>query len=206
LTDRELIQACIRRDPGAWEQFVKRYSALVYYVIWKALRGDTQDAVSNIIDVEDVCSEVLSHLVADDLKLLRNFGWRCKFSTWLGIIAYRTTRQAIHRNRHTAFSLDDRNSGEDKDLLLKDIVPDSRLLPPENLELAEARRMVQEALAGLPPRDQLVVKFFYFEGKKYAEIAAILGISSSLVGTAIFRAKLRLARKLQHHFRSRRDA
>ena len=106
----------------------------------------------------------------------------------------------MHRNRHFAFSIEDHNGSEDNALLLRDIIPDEESLPPEKLELSEARQMVHDGLSSLPSRDQLVLKFFYFEGKKYAEIAQILGISGSLVGTAIFRAKIRLAQKLQRNF------
>ncbi|KPJ57167.1 MAG: hypothetical protein AMS16_01490 [Planctomycetes bacterium DG_58] len=205
MTDRELIQACIDRKDRAWESFLERYSALVYHVIWKTLRSDAQHMGRSGVEVEDICSDVFSQIVADEFRLLRTFEWRCKFSTWLGIITYRTTRQAIHRSRRVPFSLEEHNGGQDNTLLLRDIVPDPRMEPPEKLELAEARQMVHEALAGLPSRDQLVLKFFYFEGKKYAEIARILGISGSLVGTAIFRAKQRLAQKLQHDFLSERN-
>jgi len=200
LTNRELIQACINRKRGAWEEFLRRYSALVYHVIWKTLRSNAQHMGHNGVEVEDICADVFSQIVADEFRLMRTFEWRCKFSTWLGIITYRTTRQALHRNRRTAFSLEDHNGSEDNTLQLRDIIPDTQMQPSESLELREAREMVHEALAALPPRDQLVLKFFYFEGKKYAEIARILGISGSLVGTAIFRAKLRLAQKLQHNF------
>jgi RNA polymerase sigma-70 factor, ECF subfamily len=205
VTDRALIKACTKCQPGAWEEFIDRYSALVYHVIWKALRSETQTIGSATVEVEDICSEVFSQIIANNFKLMKSFEWRCKFSTWLGIITYRTTRQAIHRNRHAAFSLDDHNSGSDNDLLLKDIVQDHRAQAEENVELDEVRHMVHEALASLPTRDQLVLKFFYFEGKRYTEIARILGISSSLVGTAIFRAKLRLAQKLQHNFLPEQD-
>ena len=205
MTDRELIQACIDRKDRAWEDFLVRYSALVYHVIWKTLRSDTQYMGRSGVEVEDICSDVFAQIVTDNFRLLRTFEWRCKFSTWLGIITYRTTRQALHRNRRVSFSLEDYNGGEDNALLLRDIIPDHRMAPAEALELTEARQMVHDALAGLPSRDQLVLKFFYFEGKKYAEIAQILGISGSLVGTAIFRAKQRLAQKLQHNFLSERN-
>ena len=200
LSDQELIQACINREKGSWETFLERFSALVYHVIWKALRGGARHGRASGVEVEDICSDVFTQIITNDFKLLRTFEWRCKFSTWLGIITYRTTRQALHRNRRFAFSIEDHNGSGDNELLLRDIIPDTQPLPPEDLELNEAKRMVHEALASLPARDQLVLKFFYFEGKRYAEIARILGISGSLVGTAIFRAKLRLAQKLQRNF------
>ncbi len=204
MTDRELIQNCIDRKDRSWEAFIEKYSALVYHVIWKALRSEAQHVGSSQVEVEDVAADVFAQVVADEFKLLRTFRWRCKFSTWLGIITYRTTRQAIHRNRHVAFSIDDYNPGGDNELLLKDILPDTENAPPENVQMEESRRLVHEALATLPPRDQLVLKFFYFEGKRYAEIARILGISGSLVGTAIFRAKARLAEKLERSHLSQR--
>lgn len=204
MTDRELIQACIDRQDGAWERFLVKYSALVYHVIWKALRSEAQHIGASTVEVEDVAADVYAQVVSDEFKLLRTFRWRCKFSTWLGIITYRTTRQAIHRNRRVVYSIDDHNSASGNELQLKDILPDPNLLPPEDVQAQEARRLVHEALATLPPRDQLVLKFFYFEGKKYAEIARILGISGSLVGTAIFRAKARLAEKLERSHLSER--
>ena len=200
MTDKELIQACVDGVEGAWETFLERYSALIYHVIWKTLRHEGHDLAHSTVEVEDVCSEVLAQVVSGNYRMLRTFEWRCKFSTWLSIVTYRTCLQAIHRNRHVAFSLDDESAGEGSDLHLRDIIPDESPQALEQLELAEAKRKVLEALAGLPPRDQLVLKFFYFEGKKYSEIAEILHISPSLVGTAIFRAKLRLAEKLQPSF------
>lgn len=200
MTDQELIQACIDREEPAWETFLERYSALIYHVIWKTLRNEGHDLSNSTVEVEDVCSEVLGQVVTDDFRMLRSFKWRCKFSTWLSIVTYRTCLQAIHRNRHVGISLDEESGGLGSNLRLKDIIPDRNPQAVEQLQLGEAKQKVLEALAVLPPRDQLVLKFFYFEGKKYSEIAKILGISGSLVGTAIFRAKLRLAEKLQRAF------
>ena len=200
MTDKELIQACISRKDGAWETFLQKYTSLIYHIIWKTLRSEGRGPAGSAVEVEDVCSEVLAQVVSGDFRMLRSFEWRCKFSTWLSIVTYRTCLQFIHRNRHVAFSLDDEAGGPGSGLQLRDIVPDKNPRAPELLELAETKDKVLEALATLPPRDQLVLKFFYFEGKKYAEIAEILGMSGSLVGTAIFRAKLRLAEKLHPSF------
>ena len=149
--------------------------------------------------MEDVCSEVLSQVVSGNFRMLREFEWRCKFSTWLSIVTYRTCLQAITRARHGAYSLDDTAHG-DSGLALRDIIADDRPQALAQLQLAETKEKVLQALTSLPARDQLVLKLFYFEGKKYSDIGRILNISGSLVGTAIFRAKLRLAEKLQPSF------
>ena len=200
MTERELIRACMSRQEGAWEAFLKRYSALIYHIIWKTLRNEGHNPAGSSVEVEDVCSEVLAQIVSGDFRMLRRFEWRCKFSTWLSIVTYRTCLQAINRNRRVVFSLDDEVPGVGSALHLRDIIPDTGLEAPEQLELSEAKTKVLKALATLGPRDQLVLKLFYFEGKKYSEIAEILGMSGSLVGTAIFRAKLRLAEKLLPSF------
>jgi len=200
VTDRELIQACIECKNEAWERFLERYSALIYHIIWKTLRNEGHDLSGAPVEVEDVCSEVLSQVVSGNFRMLREFEWRCKFSTWLSIVTYRTCLQAVNRARRAAFSLDDEAYGRGSGLHLRDIIPDGKPQAVEQLQIAETRDKVLEALSSLPARDQLVLKLFYFEGKKYSEIAEVLNMSGSLVGTAIFRAKLRLAEKLQPTF------
>jgi hypothetical protein len=36
--DQDILQACIRKDKQAWEQFVEKYTNLVYHTIQKILR------------------------------------------------------------------------------------------------------------------------------------------------------------------------
>ena len=200
MTDRELIQACIEGRQGAWETFIKRYSALIYHIIWKTLRNEGHEQSASGVEVEDVCSEVLAQVVSGNYRMLREFEWRCKFSTWLCIVTYRTCLQAINRTRHATYSLDDEAYGKGSGLHLGDIIADKKPQALERIQLTEAKNKVIEALATLPARDQLVLKLFYFEGKRYSEIAELLDMSGSLVGTAIFRAKLKLAEKLQPSF------
>ena len=200
MTDRELIQACIGGEKGAWEEFLRRYNALIYHIIWKTLRNEGSDPSGSAVEVEDVCAEVLSQVVSANYRMLREFEWRCKFSTWLSIVTYRTCLQAITRARHGAYSLDDTAHGGESGLALRDIIADDRPQALAELQLAETKEKVLQALTSLPARDQLVLKLFYFEGKKYSDIGKILNMSGSLVGTAIFRAKLRLAEKLQPSF------
>ena len=107
---------------------------------------------------------------------------------------------AINRTRHAVYSLDDEAYGKGSGLRLGDVIADETPQALEQMQLTETKSKVLEALTALPARDQLVLKLFYFEGKKYSEIAELLDMSGSLVGTAIFRAKLKLAEKLQPSF------
>lgn len=200
VTDRELIQACIECREEAWETFLERYTALIYHVIWKTLRNEGRDQAGSGVEVEDVCAEVLSQVVSGNFRMLREFEWRCKFSTWLSIVTYRTCLQAVNRVRHGMFSIDDETCGKGSGVYLRDIIQDEKPQALAQLQLTEAKDKVLEALTNLPARDQLVLKLFYFEGKKYSEIGEILDMSASLVGTAIFRAKLKLAEMLQPSF------
>jgi RNA polymerase sigma factor for flagellar operon FliA len=58
----------------------------------------------------------------------------------------------------------------------EDDAPES---PEEQLASAEVRQRVQRALSTLPERERALVQGFYFDGRRFDEVAAELGISKS---------------------------
>ena len=64
-------------------------------------------------------------------------------------------------------------------------------------ELAEHRLVVEELLAGLPEREQTIVRLRFFEDMGQAEIAAQVGISQMHVSRLLARTLLQLREELQ---------
>src|SRR5204863_4489145 len=64
-------------------------------------------------------------------------------------------------------------------------------------ELAEHRLVVEELLAGLPEREQTIVRLRFFEDMGQAEIAAQVGISQMHVSRLLTRTLLHLREALQ---------
>ncbi|HWL09689.1 MAG TPA: sigma-70 family RNA polymerase sigma factor, partial [Planctomicrobium sp.] len=61
--DRRILDRCLRRQPGAWEEFVDRFIGVFIHVIRHTAHNRSVDLTS--ADIEDLCSEVF-------LTLLKN--------------------------------------------------------------------------------------------------------------------------------------
>ena len=85
--DQKLIERCLTHQPGAWNDFVDRYLNLIYRIIHHTAhhRGVTLRPE----DVEDIASEVLLQLVANNYASLRQFQGRSTLATYLTVIGRR---------------------------------------------------------------------------------------------------------------------
>ena len=85
--DRQLIDHCLKHQPGAWNDFVDRYMGLIYHVIRHidyARSVDLTDA-----DVEDIAADVFLGLIEDDYGALRRFKGQSSLPSYLTVIARR---------------------------------------------------------------------------------------------------------------------
>jgi RNA polymerase sigma factor (sigma-70 family) len=111
LSDEELVQAVLAREPAAWPTFFAKYERLVISCIRKVMRR--YGAQFNDEDVEDLVSATALNIVKDDYKKLRAFdatrGY--KLSSWIGLIATNTAHDMLRRRAPTevwsAVALDD---------------------------------------------------------------------------------------------------
>ena len=69
--------------------------------------------------------------------------------------------------------------------------------PDEMLDLAERRRLVRSAMAGLAPAQRAALELAYYEGLSHSQIAARLGEPLGTVKTRIRQAMLLLRRALE---------
>jgi RNA polymerase sigma factor for flagellar operon FliA len=86
-------------------------------------------------------------------------------------------------------------SGDDGGFCLLDLLADDdpETSPEESLERQELARLVNEAVAALPPREALIVDALYRRGQSMRDIRQLLGISESRVSQVHSRA-IRLLR------------
>ncbi|MGI6405920.1 MAG: sigma-70 family RNA polymerase sigma factor [Syntrophaceticus sp.] len=66
----------------------------------------------------------------------------------------------------------------------------------DEIEAAEAKKALAEAITELPERDQLVISLYYHEGLTLKEIGKVLGVSESRVSQLHSRSILRLRKLL----------
>src|SRR3954451_22820977 len=69
--DRKLLDRCLRKEPGAWNDFVDRYMGLIYHVIHHV--SHARSIVLSPADIEDIAGEIFFKVVDDDYDVLRRF-------------------------------------------------------------------------------------------------------------------------------------
>lgn len=188
--DRDLLQRCLRKQAGAWNDFVDRYLSLLYHVI--GYTAHLRSSKVNAEDVEDIAAEILLQIVADDYKILRQFRGNATLATYLTVIARRicvheltrrqSVRDAIHKGATRVEDVADSDSVEGSIAELKSL---------ERLD--EVDRLLRK----LSGREREIVRLFYLEGRAYEEISTDTGVPVNTIGAILSRAreKLRKYRK-----------
>jgi RNA polymerase sigma-70 factor (ECF subfamily) len=155
---------------------------------------------------------VLEHLVgrrdqAEDLAqevFLRVYRARkryvagAKFSTWLYTIANHVAANSLRsRSRRPEVNLSSRPSESGANSLDKMAVAASGAMPTRQMDKAELRDVVREALSGLSERQRMAVLLNKFEEMSYADIATTMEMSPQAVKSLLSRARVNLKEKLE---------
>jgi RNA polymerase sigma-70 factor (ECF subfamily) len=173
--DETLLVARARRgELSAFEEVVRRYRRRVFGVAVRIVRSPEA--------AEDVSQEafVRAWRSLDRFELGRPFGpWVCRIAANLALNHVRSPRA---REQPLPEDHAEQPEGSPNPLAL---VLDG-----------EARRVLDEAMGGLPAEQRAVLVLRVYEEFSYEEIAETLGLSPGTVMSRLFRARERLARAL----------
>jgi RNA polymerase sigma-70 factor (ECF subfamily) len=153
-----------------FESLLERHKRILYKVCHGYCR--------NRDDREDLAQEIV-------IQLWRSFGGfdgRCAFSTWMYRVALNVAMSFYRRENARA-----RHELSDTEALLQ--VAEENAEPPE---LEELHRFI----AGLDELNKALI-LLYLDGHSYLEIAGILGLSETNVGTKLNRLKQTIRTQLK---------
>jgi RNA polymerase sigma-70 factor (ECF subfamily) len=185
--DRALVQRCLNREPGAWNDFVDRFLGLIYHVIHHT--AYLRSTPLRPEDTEDVAAEVLLQIVANDYAALRQFRGQCSLATYLTVVARRICVHELTR-RAAARELQPRGDGH--------AVEAEHEEPARAQAGLERLEEVQKLLNKLPTREREIVRLCYLEGRSYEEISTQLHIPVNSIGPILSRAKKRLRKDVKN--------
>lgn len=186
MDDRELLDRCLRRVAGSWEEFLARYRGVIERAATATLSRVLGSAGDD--DVQAIVEVVLVGLVKDDHAALRAFAGRSSLAGYLRAIA---SKLALNHVRG------ERRKGWLRFRPLED-APEPAAAGPGRAEDDPSRMAaLMRALAGLAPRDRLVIKLFHIDGAGYKEIASLLGVSVNAVSPMLIRARGKLRALLE---------
>ena len=175
-SDRDLVLACQKREPQAFEELVKRHQRTVFALLYQ-LAPDWDDT-------SDLAQEVFIR-VWRSINNLRN---PASFRSWLTQIVtnlfYDELRKRPRKLPTVSMdeSLDDEDDGATRD------IPDTSLIPEEKALNKEISDVIRQAMLRLPEQFRTAIVLREVEGLSYDEIAVITQTEMGTVKSSIARA------------------
>jgi RNA polymerase sigma-70 factor (ECF subfamily) len=181
--DRDLIDRCLRHEPGAWTDFVDRYMGLIYHVIHHVAHA--RSLVLSAADIEDIAAEIFLAIVDDNYDVLRRFKGTSSLPTYLTVVARRIcVKEVVKRFREAELG----HSRAHRQSLVREGIDSDEAEP------VAAAEEVERMLADLDDREANVVRLYHLKFLNYRQIGKQLGIPENSVGPILAKARQNLRR------------
>src|SRR5262245_35091321 len=175
-------------EPGAFEELVEQYQQRLVAVL--------HHVVGNAEEAEDLAQEVFFRIY----RARKKYRARSKFSTWLFTIANNLALNALRRRqRKPVVPLNVRDSGPLGPRPAEQLVRDPGSGPVQKVQRQELAIVIRQALDRLSERQRMAVMLNKFEDMGYAEIAAVMRLSTKAVKSLLSRARSNLRVALQDY-------
>jgi len=186
-SDRDLVLACQRREPAAFEELVKRHQRTVYTLIYQ-LAPEWNDTA-------DLAQEVFIR-VWRSINNLRN---PSSFRAWLTQIVTNLFYDELRKRprRLSTLSMDQSWTNEDGEDGPSRDVEDPALKPDETVLNSEMSEVIRQAMVRLPEQFRTAIVLREVEGLSYEEIAILTKTEMGTVKSRIARARSKLQELLK---------
>ncbi|MBU0549677.1 MAG: sigma-70 family RNA polymerase sigma factor [Candidatus Omnitrophica bacterium] len=197
MNEREFIQKCLRKDKAAWDEFVEKYSRLIYNYIYSILK--VKGIYPSPEVVEDLFQDFFLSLIKDDFRKLRCFKGKnnATLASWLRIITINFCLDYLRKEKHSTISLD--YGPEEGKFSLKDILVDQRHRADVSLTDKEKLQHLYDCIRNLNSQDKYFLEMHVHQGINLDDLQTTLGISRS----AVDMRKFRLIEKLKNCFKKK---
>ncbi|MCL0043807.1 sigma-70 family RNA polymerase sigma factor [Peptococcaceae bacterium] len=179
--DFKLVKKAQSGDYKAFEELVNRYESKVYTVAYRFF-GNHEDAC-------DLTQEVSIKIY----KSLKNFRGDSNFMTWVYHITANACRDELRKRKNKKVVSLDEEFKDDMTLLAS--IPDSALLPDDEIERKELCEQVQRCLNMMSDEYRLILIMREIQGLSYDEIASTMECSLGTVKSRLNRARASFRKK-----------
>lgn len=191
--DLEILNACCRKEETAWEQFLERFSRLIYYSIHRTLGLKNYHPTPE--ELEDLFSEVLVHFIKDNCKKLRLYRGDagCSVATWIRTVTVRYTLDFLRSRAKDPYKVD-----VDEENVAVEVSRENPVTRPDEVYTErEKEEKLRKAIAELGEEDRYFMELYYTKGLEPEEVCQILGISVKTVYSRVNRLKEKLSRNME---------
>ena len=173
--DELTLRRAKRGDPAAFEALMTPHEEMLWRVCWHYTqhREDARDCVQEAM--------------LKAWRALPQYRGDCSLETWLYRIAASCCLDLLRKQRRTPAASAEQLAEEGFD------PPDPSPQPEEELQRRDERAELQNALAALPDDMRVALTMSAVEGRRYEDIAQVLGVAPGTVKSRISRARVRLS-------------
>jgi RNA polymerase sigma-70 factor (ECF subfamily) len=174
-------------DAAAFDELMLRYQNRLVTVL--------EHLVGRRDQAEDLAQEVFLRVY----RARKRYVAGAKFSTWLYTIANHVAANALRsRARRPEVNVSGKTTESGSLGVLDSMaVAASGAMPARQMDKAELRAVVREALQGLSERQRMAVLLNKFEGMSYADIAQTMEMSPQAIKSLLSRARVNLKELLE---------
>ena len=193
--DLKLIKACVKGDKAKWNEFIQKYSRLIYNYIHNTAKIKGSQLTDEVI--KDIFQGIFSRLIEDNYRRLRNFKAKngCRLASWLRTITINYTLDYLSRSKSTV-SLDQEDEEGNS---LKDILSDNSASQDEDLINKELLEQLMFCIDKLNSEEKHFIDLYMHRGLDLGQIVEVLRIGRGAVDVR----KQRIIAKLKECFRKK---
>jgi RNA polymerase sigma-70 factor (ECF subfamily) len=195
MDDLGFVQRCVKGEKLAWDEFVDKYSRLIYNYIYNVL--NTKGYAFAQANAQDIFQEIFYSLIKDNFKKLSSFKARngCSLASWLRQVTINHTIDYIRKTKPVV-SIDAENEDE---LSLKEILADNSGTVTDKLSAEEKMRHLKDCMKSLDKEDKYFLELHINRGLELGRLKDHLKVSRA----AVDMRKSRIVERLRDCFKSK---
>lgn len=196
MNDLEFVQRCIQRDSRAWEEFIDKYSRLIYNYIYCVLK-QKNSSLATEDTTNDIFQELFLSLTKDNFKKLKSFEAKnkCSLASWLRQVTINYSIDYVRKIK-SELSLDQEAAD---DVFLRDTLIDNTDSALTNLTLQEKLGYLEECIDTLDTDEKYFLELHVNKEVSLEILKHIFKISRG----AIDMRKSRIIDRLRNCFRTK---
>lgn len=196
MNDLEFVRRCVKGDKRAWNEFVERYSSLIYNYIHSVLK--IKGRAFSQENINDLFQEIFLSLAKDNFKKLGSFEARnnCSLASWLRQVTVNFTIDYIRKLKKPLVSIDEET---DDGFSLTDLLSSDSPSVTDVLSQEEKLTHLKDCISKLDIDDKYFLELHIHRRLDFEELKAFFKISRA----ALDMRKSRIIERLRACFKSK---
>lgn len=183
--DEYILSKAREGDKPAFEEFYQKYKSQIFNYIYRFVHS------------YELAEELTQEAFINAYTHLGKYSEKGKPLAWLYKIAGNLSKNALRsKTRKSEISLETPLQNSDGQLNISDTLEDIKQNPNLIIRNKELVSKIQDAIDVLPVEEREILLLCDVQGQSYQDVAHILGCKVTTVGSKLFRARKKIAKKL----------